>query len=193
MTRHPLQDAPSLRDMNWADEAATEQQLSRLWQLGCKPEHPLTKREAAHLIADFEECPEKHTRRPVALAEEAIDQTTRHAAYRLRVLVENARRALAAAEPGRREAAEQALALAAAERQRFWVDTCRDAPAMHSALTAAVDLYRRFGCRFATPGQQQVQGVLDALDSALPVWDKEHPELFYQTLELNFRELLRHS
>ena len=38
---------------------------------------------------------------------------------------------------------------------------------------------------------EQVQEVLDALDSALPVWDREHPELFYQTLELNFPQLVK--
>jgi hypothetical protein len=36
-----------------------------------------------------------------------------------------------------------------------------------------------------------VQHILDALDSAAPFWDKEHPELFYQTLQLNFPELVR--
>jgi hypothetical protein len=36
-----------------------------------------------------------------------------------------------------------------------------------------------------------VKAVLDALDGAMPLWDKEHPELFYQTLEINFPELVR--
>jgi hypothetical protein len=37
----------------------------------------------------------------------------------------------------------------------------------------------------------QVQHILDALDAALPNWEREHPDLFYKTLELNFPELLR--
>jgi hypothetical protein len=178
--------------MNWADDAATEQQLNHLWQLGYQPDHPLTKREAAHLIADFEENPGRRTKRPAEVAAEPIDQATRHAAYRLRALVENARRALAAAHQDRCAAAEQALARATAERQHFWVDTCHEATHMQSASLAVVELYRRFGCRFVAPSLQQVQGTLDALDAALPLWDRDHPELFFQTLELNFRELLRH-
>jgi len=38
----------------------------------------------------------------------------------------------------------------------------------------------------------QVQSILEALDSALPAWDRDSPEMFYRTLELNFPELLRH-
>jgi hypothetical protein len=179
--------------MNWADEPAAENQLSRLWQLGCTPDHALTKRQAARLIADTEEHPETRTARPVALAEEEIKPTTREEAFRLRVLVENEKRAAAAVDHGRCQAQEHELVLAAAKRQEFWVDTCREAQAMRSASMAVVDLYRRYGCRFSAPTCEQVQVILDALDSAMPVWDREHPELFYQTLELNFRELLRRS
>jgi hypothetical protein len=178
-------------NMNWADEPAAENQLSRLWQLGCTPDHTLTKREAARLIADLEEHPEKHTAQPVALAEEDIHQTTRHEAYRLRVLVENGRRAVAPTQNGGREAHECELALATAKRQEFWVDTCREAQAMRSASKAVLDLYRRYGCRFMAPTGEQVQCILDALDSAMPLWDRDHPELFYETLQINFRELLR--
>jgi hypothetical protein len=38
-----------------------------------------------------------------------------------------------------------------------------------------------------------VQEILDALDSAMPAWEREHPALFYQTLELNFPHLLRRA
>ena len=62
---------------------------------------------------------------------------------------------------------------------------------MHAVCQAVLELYQKHGCRFAVPSRQQVQDVLDALDAAMPVWEKEHPELFYQTLELNFPELLR--
>ena len=77
------------------------------------------------------------------------------------------------------------------ERQEFWIDTCREVTQMHIVCQAVLELYQKHGCRFAVPSRQQVQDVLDALDAAMPVWEKEHPELFYQTLELNFPELLR--
>ncbi len=54
-----------------------------------------------------------------------------------------------------------------------------------------IDLYRMHGCRFCEPSPKQVQDVVEALDSALPQWETVHPELFYQTLELNFPELVR--
>ena len=79
------------------------------------------------------------------------------------------------------------------DREEFWADTCRDVTQMHHATQAAVELYRKFGCRFCVPGHQQVQGVLSALDSAVPLWEKEHPELFFQTLELNYPELIRRA
>ncbi len=53
------------------------------------------------------------------------------------------------------------------------------------------ELYRQFGCRFLPPTRQQTEYILAALDAALPGWEAQHPELFYQTLELNFPELLR--
>src|SRR5512133_1064643 len=76
------------------------------------------------------------------------------------------------------------------ERVEFWIDTCRDVSAMRSGSHEVIELYRNYGCRFFEPGQSQVQNVLEALDSAIPLWEKTHPELFYQTLELNFPELV---
>ena len=81
----------------------------------------------------------------------------------------------------------------ASERHEFWVDTCREITEMHRASPQVVGMYQKFGCRFVVPTRQQVEHVLQALDSAMPQWDKQHPELFYQTLELNFPELIRHA
>lgn len=78
-------------------------------------------------------------------------------------------------------------------RQEFWVDTCREITHMHGTCKQTIDLYRKFGCRFCEPTRDQVSEVLTALDAAMPQWDTLHPELFYQTLELNFPELVRHS
>jgi hypothetical protein len=76
-------------------------------------------------------------------------------------------------------------------REDFWADTCRDTPQMTWPCQEVLELYRRYGCRFCTPGRQQIQYVLTALDSAVADWDKAHPELFYQTLELNYPELVK--
>ena len=77
------------------------------------------------------------------------------------------------------------------DREDFWADTCRDTPQMQHPCHEIVELYRQYGCRFCTPGRQQVQYVLTALDSAAAGWDKDHPELFFQTLELNYPELVK--
>lgn len=77
-----------------------------------------------------------------------------------------------------------------AKRQEFWLDTCRGFAHIKFACAQIQELYRKYGCRFAEPTLQQVRGILDALDGAAPRWETEHPELFYQTLELSFPELL---
>jgi hypothetical protein len=79
-----------------------------------------------------------------------------------------------------------------ARRQEFWLDTCRGVAHMHLACAQVQELYRKYGCRFAEPTLQQVRGILDALDGAMPKWESEHPELFFQTLELSFPELVIH-
>jgi hypothetical protein len=79
------------------------------------------------------------------------------------------------------------------ERQAFWMDTCREITGMQAASQQVIELYRMHGCRFCAPTHEQAQAVILALDSAVPQWEQVHPELFYQTLELNFPELLRHA
>jgi hypothetical protein len=94
---------------------------------------------------------------------------------------------------GEEKVAQSKPVLALIEREDFWADTCREITQMQHASHEVVELYRKFGCRFCTPGRQHVQYVLTALDSAAAGWDKEHPELFYQTLELNYPELVKRS
>lgn len=77
------------------------------------------------------------------------------------------------------------------QRQQFWIDTCRAVTQMRAASEQVLDLHRQFGCLFHAPAPQQVQSILDALDAACPDWDRDHPGLFYRTLELNFPELVR--
>jgi hypothetical protein len=173
--------------MNWSNEPATESQLSRLKQLGYSAECPLTKGEAAYLIKSLEEQPQG--------AGEAGNphQIAKHMAYALRLTVEHTRRALAEAATDQTERLQHSLALAIARRREFWTDTCRDLAQMRSPSAPVMDLYMKYGCRCVPPAPGQVQEVLDALDAASPAWDRESAELFYQTLELNFPELVRHT
>ena len=170
--------------MNWADEPATWKQLKFLRGVGYKPERPLTKTEAAALIRDFGGPAEPA---PISQASDSTKQQARH----LRAAVEDARRKVAEAEKGGIEKFQHELAAAITQRQKFWVDTCSDAGTMLIGSMQAQDLYQKHGCRFAAPMHQDVQYILDALDSAAPNWDTDHPELFYQTLEINFPQLLR--
>src|SRR5215469_17798215 len=76
-------------------------------------------------------------------------------------------------------------------REDFWAETCREINQMQHPSHEVVELYRKYGCRFCPPGRQQIQYVLNALDSAVAGWEMDHPELFYQTLELNYPELVK--
>ncbi len=170
--------------MDWTIEPATEQQLTFLKRFGYVPERPLTRSEAAGLIREYQVNSGGVAPPPNAISEEAKVQ-----AYQLRLAVQNARNA-----PGNgAQAAPSELELAISARQEFWLDTCRDTRQMRLPSPQVLELYKRYGCRFFTPTHEQAQGILDALDSAMPVWDRDHPELFYQTLELNHRDLLRRS
>ncbi|HTL55330.1 MAG TPA: hypothetical protein VL361_06600 [Candidatus Limnocylindrales bacterium] len=77
------------------------------------------------------------------------------------------------------------------ERQEFWADTCREITQMQIGSPTVIELYRKYGCRFCPPTLEQARHVIQALDSAMPTWEATNPELFYQTLELNFPELVR--
>jgi hypothetical protein len=79
-----------------------------------------------------------------------------------------------------------------AKRQEFWLDTCRGVAHLHVACAQVQELYRKHGCRFNAPTLEQVRCILEALDRAMPQWESNHPELFYQTLELSFPDLVIH-
>jgi len=179
--------------MNWKDEPATEMQISRLRQLGCLPEHPLTKGEAAHLISHHDVTFVRQSNTPAATAHETSSGTyVQFDAYQLRVAVESARRTVFQAETTETKV-EGALDSALERRQRFWMDTCCEPAQMHMRSAEVIELHMKLGCQYVEPTREQTQEILDALDIALPAWEKEHPELFYQTLELNFPELRKHS
>ena len=89
-------------------------------------------------------------------------------------------------------AAAPAIAAGLSQRQEFWIDTCREVREMRVRSPQVLTLYQQHGCRFLPPSSQHVEEVLAALDSAMAGWETHHPELFYQALELNFPELVRH-
>jgi len=169
--------------MDFLDEPATWKQLRVLSRCGYQPDHRLTKHEASRLISSFRGEPEKQDR-PL----ETVAPPTANA-YQFRVFVENELDALARAG---KDGPPTDLASAKIQRQEFWLSTCRGTTTIQSASKQMLELYRKHGCLFCEPTHKQVQDILDALDSAMPLWDKDHPELFYQALQLNFPELVRH-
>jgi hypothetical protein len=185
--------------MDWQNEPATWKQLRFLRQHGHKPDRHLTKSAAAELIESLggniatvapPPLPEPMPT-PLAAAAPAIAQLPRHDAHNLRQDLEKAQRAAAEVSSNMVRAAQQDVALAISRRQMFWIDTCRDPTRMQAACGQVLEFYRKYGCQFEAPSNKHVQEVLSALDSAMPLWDRDHPELFYKTLELNFPELLK--
>ena len=174
--------------MNWADEPATWRQLKQLRQSGYNVGHRLTKTEAAELIGNLAPPQE----RIVTMTQNTL-QMTEHpiGAYDLRKAVEQARRNLDEARREQFQQCQKELETALNKRLEFWVDTCREIKRMLSGSMQVHDLYQNYGCRFDPPSNKEAQFILEALDSAMPLWDREHPELFFQTLELNFPHLLR--
>src|SRR5215469_5158725 len=107
--------------MNWKDEPATEMQISRLRQLGCLPERPLTKGEAAHLIShhDVTFVRQSNGHSTGTGTSGSSGTVVQFDAYQLRVEVESARRTVFRAEKAEPGALDSALA----RRRRFWMDT----------------------------------------------------------------------
>ncbi len=176
------------------DEPATEQQLNYLRHLGCVPEGRMTKKQALELIRHYRE----HPLTMAAPAFSGLTEETRTEAVRLRQAVKrSAAVPVGAAVTGsgteiiRPDAGAPDVSPAITARQEFWLDTCRETRSMHNPSPQVLELYQKYGCRCFTPSHEQTQEILDALDAAFPFWDRDHPEFFYQTLELNFPETVR--
>ena len=173
--------------MDWDDEPATEAQVNNLRLLGYYSLRPLSKGRAAHLICNFEE----HQQSEQASAENGVREITKRQAHLLQHAVEQARRAVQGATKDETATLRHLLAVATRKRQDFWIDTCHDPPQMRDCSVQVLDLFMRYGCRFVVPSGEQVQEILNALDLLIPLWDRYQPELFFQTMELNFPELDR--
>jgi hypothetical protein len=92
----------------------------------------------------------------------------------------------AQAQPDQLEGAQRELASAVSERQDSWTDICREPAPMQVASPEVLVLYRGHGCRFVAPTPGQAQEILDALDAAILVWDRDYPPLFYPALDVSF-------
>jgi hypothetical protein len=175
--------------MNWTDESAA----GNLTGPGQPAEGPdadaRSQKSKTVRINTLAVYPEQAA---VSTMQAAVATANLRSAQRSRAAVEEARDAVARSRPDNLDQSQAALCVALSQRQEFWIDTCCDPTHMHAPSGQVLELYRQCGCRFVAPTRDQSQVVLDALDAAAPHWDRDHPELFYETLELNFPELHRH-
>ena len=171
--------------MNWREEPATEKQIKYLAGFGYVTDRPLSKGEASDLISKFS------ADRDEAEQERSFEEDQKHRAFRIHQQLEESLGELAKAQRGEiRDWKEDVVALTRA-RIDFWKNTFRDIVDLEDFCEQTVNLSTDFGYRFKMPTTKQIQSILDALDKAWPVWDQDKPQLFFETLELNFPELLR--
>ncbi len=137
------------------------------------------------------QAPSANTDFTAAAAGERLSQGARLHGFQLRVTVQVAEKTVK--ENPDRPGVRADLHSAIAARQQFWFDTCRDEKDTPFLSLHAVEFHQHFGAHFFSPTWDEVGEVLDALDGAMPGWDKDHAELFYETLKLNFPSLLRHK
>ncbi len=194
--------------MDWPDEPATEQQVDQLKKLGYMIARPLTLTQAASLIRQYKKGPPRPVSPappqpevppagssagkpglPAAPAREGGGEMSRTQGRPLQAQSEPPAHFKLARPETTPPAAEAAAAKAV--RVEFWLDTFREVKEMRVGSAQVYELRQKHGCRFLLPSSEQVRDLLDALDAAMPLWDKEHPEVFYQTLQLNFPDLTR--
>ena len=179
--------------MSWDTEPATEKQLAYLKMFGYVPENPLSKSAAHDLIDQFEEDPERREirRQNQKRESDAYELELREllAFYLHRDCDDAARKLENAPDKFKREATAK-LKSCKKSRLDFWKNSINCDERLSECYQGFM-FYRQWGCQFKTPSAEKIQAILDALDSKLPTWDKDNPKLFYETLEINFPELLR--
>ncbi len=175
--------------MNWTEQAATESQLRHLQEFGYTPDHTLTRDEATRLLMEMEASLRVRpaiTRPGSGPTASSKGQTPFDFHARVQALSDGGDGDNGGQESG------WLLREAIARRQQFWMDTCREPSSMHHRSPQAMELYMKHGCVFVTPSGEQIQEILDALDASMQGWDRDYPQLFFQTLELNFPNLVAH-
>jgi hypothetical protein len=151
----------------WRDEPATEKQVDFLRRFGWRPDGPLTKGQASDLIEQFQG---DEGRREILWQNDAKEE-----AYRLHSEVEAAR-----SDP------DLDLQDAIQVRLDWWLSVFNVG---ECGSQLGLDLWESYAKHFDPPTPEQAQAILSGLDEASPNWDKEHPRLFFETLELNHPEL----
>ena len=154
------------------EDPATEKQLAYLLKFGYTPPGPLTRGEASNLIEQFSEDPERCNIRD---AKQMMVEHEEATAWNLHTKVNQAR-----ADP------EEDLEFATGQRLEFWAGTFNVVKAEGGQ---GLEFHMSHGRLFEVPSEKQIQEILDALDAQMPEWDRDNPDLFYQTLELNHPEL----
>ena len=179
--------------MSWRDEAATEKQIKYLAEFGYVADRPLSKGEASDLISQFSEDDERCRIRDdnQRVREEGSFEEDQKQAFRIHQQLEEALKELANAQRGEIQDWKEEVTALTRARIDFWKDTFRDIADMADFCEQAGNLSAGFGFRFKIPTTKQIQSILDALDKAWAVWDRDKPTIFFETLELNFPELLR--
>jgi len=188
--------------MDWQEEPATEQQLLRLQQYGFVQTCPLTITQAARLIRQYAKNSVSATANshgppsgaarsdtPALHVTASISDFARKHAHDLRLRVMAMQQA--AEETPDRPGVRADLRACVSARQQFWLETCSDSRDLPRACAQALEFYQFLGARYFPPTSEQAQEVLDALDGAMPGWEESNPELFYETLKLNFPSLMR--
>jgi hypothetical protein len=180
--------------MSWDAEPATEKQLNYLKLFGYEPDQPLTKQAAHDLIDKFEKDPERRRIRGENQARESAvyeKERRENLAYYLHTDCDTLAKALAnASDKEDRFYAKDELKLKQDERIEFWKDTFRDVGDRKGESLQAYEFYENFGQFVKVPTNDQIKGLLAALDKYSPTWDLDRPTDFFHTLKLNFPELL---
>lgn len=178
--------------MDWQTQPATEKQLDYLAVFGFITDKPLTKKEASELLTQFEENPlmeeiklENFQKRDL----QQMEEDEKNAAYVLHQIFDSAKEELEHAIHGEKTDALEEYKDALKNRIEFWKDTCRQADCT-CEWEQAMNLNEKYGYRFKVPSTKQITPILEALDAKAPTWDKDYPYIFFETLEINFPELL---
>jgi len=195
--------------MDWTEDPATEQQITQLKKLGFVVGARLSLTEAASLIRQYKKNPPHALtpsiqKRGASISGSSPSQAQlpnshsrdnsrgESATTRACHLIDAAgaeAHPVSTLHPTPHVEADAASSVS--NRLEFWLDTCRDVKEMGLGSVQVYELRQKYGCRFVAPSREQVQDILEALDAAAPAWEREHPEMFYQTLELNFPALVR--
>jgi hypothetical protein len=163
-------DALHLHTVMWRDDPASEKQLEYLNKFGYTPSSALTKGQASDLIERFKNDPKRQ--------DILLENDMKEEAYNLHTEVDEAKK-----DP------ELDLEDALRCRLSWWMGLVNMLDTGDCCSQLHMDLWEAYARHFVPPTEEQTQTILDALDNAMPTWDKTHPQLFFETLELNHPDL----